>query len=304
MNYVRTMTPSSSPDPVSPNPVSPNPVSSGRLAGKTAVITGGSNGIGRACSERFAAEGANILIADLLTEPGEAAVDAINASGGTARFVQLEAASQEANEAMAAAAVEHFGTIDVVVTAAGISHGGYTSGDLEGGMKRMRQAAEAAAINPAASLLELDLEDWRRVIDVNLTGTLLAIQATAAVMLSQGKQGSIVTIASIAARDPLWGSPSYPVSKAGVWMLTKNAARTLAPLGIRVNAIGPGFIETNMTAVLGEVDEYNNMILGLTPMGRKGKPSEIASVALFLACDDSSFVTGELIHPDGGWFTG
>jgi NAD(P)-dependent dehydrogenase (short-subunit alcohol dehydrogenase family) len=274
------------------------------LAGKTAVITGGSNGIGRACSERFAAEGANVLIADLLAAPGEAAVEAINGAGGNARFVELEAADREANEAMALAAVDHFGGIDIVVTAAGVSHGQYRSGDIEGGLKRIRQASEAAAVNPAAALIDLELDDWRRVLDVNLTGTLLAIQATAAVMLDQKRPGSIVTIASIAARDPLWGSPSYPVSKAGVWMLTKNAARTLAPLGIRVNAIGPGFIETNMTAAMGEVDEYNNLIIGMTPMGRKGRPEEIANVALFLASDESSYVTGELIHPDGGWFTG
>ena len=276
----------------------------GRLDNKVAVITGGSNGIGRACAERFSAEGAKILIADLQADPGQAAADAINHAGGDARFVELEAANPEANQAMAAAAVEHFGTIDVVVTAAGISNGDYNSGDIEGGLKRMKQASEAAAVNPAAALTELDIDDWRRVLDVNLTGTLLAIQATAAVMLEQERQGSIVTIASIAARDPLWGSPSYPVSKAGVWMLTKNAARTLAPLGVRVNAIGPGFIDTNMTAVLDQVDEYHSMVLGLTPMGRKGKPEEIANVALFLASDEASYVTGELIHPDGGWFTG
>ena len=196
-----------------------------------------------------------------------------------------------------------FGTIDVLVTAAGISHGDYRSGDLENGRKRMAQAAEAAARNPAAALLELDLDDWRRVLDVNLTGTLLAIQACAPAMVAKGA-GSIVTIASIAAVDPLWGSPSYPVSKAGVWMLTKSASRTLAPLGVRVNAIGPGFVETNMTAVLDEVDEYHDLVIGLTPMRRKGKPSEIANVALFLASDEASYVTGELIHPDGGWFTG
>ncbi len=276
----------------------------GRLQGKVAVITGGSNGIGRACADRFSAEGARVLIADLLPEPGNIAVDAINAAGGDARFVELEAASEEANEAMAAAAVEQFGTIDIVVTAAGISNGDYTSGDVEGGLKRMAQAAERSAVNPAAALLELELDDWRRVIDVNLTGTLLAIRATAAVMLDQAKPGSIITIASIAARDPLWGSPSYPVSKAGVWMLTKNASRTLAPLGIRVNSIGPGFIDTNMTAALDQVDQYHDLIIGLTPMGRKGKPDEIAGVALFLASDDASYVTGELIHPDGGWFTG
>lgn len=276
----------------------------GRLEGKTAVITGGSNGIGKACAERFSAEGANILIADLLVEPGMAAVEEIKSAGGTAHFVELDAASQEDNEAMAAAAVEHFGGIDVVVTAAGISSGEYRSGDIESQIKRIAQAGEAAAINPAASLVELDIDDWRRVLDVNLTGTLLAIRATATVMLDQGRPGSIVTIASIAARDPLWGSPSYPVSKAGVWMLTKNAAKTLAPLGIRVNSIGPGFIETNMTEALASVDELNDVILGNTPMGRRGKPSEIASVALFLASDDASYVTGELIHPDGGWFTG
>lgn len=276
----------------------------GRLEGKTAVVTGGSNGIGRACAERFSAEGANILIADLLVEPGMVAVEAINGAGGSARFVELDASSQEANEAMAAAAVEHFGTIDVVVTAAGISDGDYRSGDIESQLKRIAQAGEAAAINPAASLIELDIDNWRRVLDVNLTGTLLAIRSTATVMLDQGKPGSIITIASIAARDPLWGSPSYPVSKAGVWMLTKNAARTLAPLGVRVNSIGPGFIETNMTEALAQVDDYHNLILDRTPMGRRGKPDEIAGVALFLASDDASYVTGELIHPDGGWFTG
>ncbi len=276
----------------------------GRLQDSVAIITGGSNGIGRACAERFSAEGAKILIADLLTEPGEAAAQAINDAGGTASFFELEAANPEANHAMAAAAVERYGQIDVVVTAAGVSSADYKSGDIEGGLKRMARMAEASENNPAAALTELDIDDWRRVLDVNLTGTLLAIQATAGVMVDQGRPGSIVTIASIAARDPLWGSPSYPVSKAGVWMLTKNAAKTLAPLGVRVNSIGPGFIETNMTAAFSQVDEFHEGIINNTPMGRKGRPEEIASVALFLASEDASYVTGELIHPDGGWFTG
>ena len=129
----------------------------GRLQGKTAVITGGSNGIGRACADRFSAEGANVLIADLQLAPGRAAADAINASGGNAVFVELEAASQESNEAMAAAAVEHFGTIDVVVTAAGITSAEYQSGDTEGNLKRIAQSAERSAVNPAASLTDLDL---------------------------------------------------------------------------------------------------------------------------------------------------
>ncbi len=275
-----------------------------RLDGRTAVITGGSNGIGRACARRFAAEGASIVIADLLPDPGRAAAQSIVDDGGRAIYVELEAASQEANRAMAATAVDTYGSIDVVVTAAGVSGSDYRSGNVEDDVKRILQGVEAAEANPAASLTELELDAWQRVIDVNLTGTLLAIQATSTVMLEQGRPGSIVTIASIAARDPLWGSPSYPVSKAGVWMLTKSAARTLAPLGIRVNSIGPGFIDTNMTAAFDQIDELSQGILAATPMGRKGTPDEIASVALFLASDDASYVTGELIHPDGGWFTG
>ncbi len=268
------------------------------------MITGGSNGIGLACAHRFATEGANIVIADLLAGPGTAATEAIESAGGAALFVELDVASPEANQAMAAAAVDRFGAIDVVVTAAGVSDGGYRSGDIESQLKRIATAREAAAVNPAAALTELDIDNWRRVLDVNLTGTLLSIQATAQVMLDQQRPGAIVTIASIAARDPLWGSPSYPVSKAGVWMLTKNAARTLAPLGIRVNAIGPGFVDTNMTAALAQADEYHHRVIENTPMGRRGTPEEIANVALFLASDEASYVTGELIHPDGGWFTG
>lgn len=276
----------------------------GRLDDKVAIVTGGSNGIGRACAERFAAEGAKVLVADLQVGPGNEAAAAIAATGADAHFVELEAASEESNNAMVATAVDRWGTVDVVVTAAGVSSGDYESGNTEKSLKRMAAAAEASALNPAASLTELDLDDWQRVLDVNLTGTLLAVRAAAAVMVEQEKPGSIVTIASIAARDPLWGAPSYPVSKAGVWMLTKNAARTLAPLGIRVNSIGPGFIDTNMTAPFEQVDELADTILAQTPMGRRGQPHEIASVALFLASEDASFVTGELIHPDGGWFTG
>ena len=276
----------------------------GRLDGKVAVITGGANGIGRACARRFSEEGASIVIGDLQPEAGAAAVAEIEAAGGVASYVQLDATSAVQNAELAAAAVERHGTIDILVTAAGISNAGYVSGDIEAQVKQMTTRAEAAESNPAAAITDLDVDDFRRVLEVNLTGTLLAVQAASRVMVDQAKPGSIVTIASIAAVDPLWGEPSYPVSKAGVWMLTKSAARTLAPLGIRVNSIGPGFIDTNMTAAFNEVDEMRDAILGQTPMGRRGTPEEVANVALFLAGEQSSYVTGELIHPDGGWFTG
>jgi len=274
-----------------------------RLDGKRAVVTGGANGIGRACAERFAAEGASVVVADVQEEVAAAVASAITEAGGASVPYRLDATSEADNEALIAYAESTHGPIDVLVTAAGVSHGGYHSGDTESDRKRILGGLERddAASAPIA---DLDVENWRRVLDVNLTGTMLAVRAASAAMVVSGRPGSIVTIASIAARDPLFGDPAYPVSKAGVWMLTKSAARTLAPMGIRVNAIGPGFIETNMTAAIDEFDELENLVIGQTPMGRKGRPDEVASLALFLAGDEASYITGELIHPDGGWFTG
>jgi NAD(P)-dependent dehydrogenase (short-subunit alcohol dehydrogenase family) len=278
---------------------------SGRLEGKVAVVTGGGNGIGRACAERFAAEGAAaIVIADLLAEAGEAVAAKLRADGADSRFVRLDASSEGDNQRLFKEVAGAYGGLDVLVTAAGVSHRDYRSGDLENDRKWMRGTVERAATR-GAGLVDLELDSWQRVLDVNLTGTLLALRAAAALMLDRQRRGSIITIASIAARDPLLaGNPSYAVSKAGVWMLTKSAAKNLAPHGIRVNAVGPGFIETNMTAVSGDLEPVNDYILASTPMGRKGIPAEVANVALFLASDEASYVTGELIHPDGGWFTG
>jgi 3-oxoacyl-[acyl-carrier protein] reductase len=142
------------------------------------------------------------------------------------------------------------------------------------------------------------------VIDVNLTGTFLAVQAAARHMVGAGTGGSIVTIASVAAKHPEAGPVAYAVSKSGVWMLTKHAARSLGPRGIRVNAIGPGFIDTNMTKLIGELPMVKDQFLASLPLGRFGTPEEVASTALFLASDESSYFTGEILHPDGGFFTG
>ena len=138
---------------------------------------------------------------------------------------------------------------------------------------------------------------------MNLTGTFLAVQATARQMVEQGSGGSIVTIASVAAKHPEAGPPSYAVSKAGVWMLTKAAARSLGPAGIRVNSIGPGFIATNMTAMATAIPEVTEMFLANLPLGRLGTPREVADTALFLASEESAYFTGEILHPDGGFFT-
>ncbi len=273
----------------------------GRLEGKIAVVTGGGNGIGRACCERFAEEGADILVADLLDEPGAETVARVKERGREALFVHIDAASAEDNETMAQTAIERFGKVDVLVTAAGISHADYVSGEHRPDQQMLEEQAKRF-MEPWTILSELDLKGWQRVLDVNLTGTLLACKSVAPLMIER-KSGSIITIASIAAKHPAAGPMPYTVSKAGVWMLTKSLARSLGPTGIRVNAIGPGFIDTNMTALISSNDMIRNMALTQIPLGRMGKPIDIANAALFLASDESAYFTGEILHPDGGYFT-
>ena len=274
---------------------------SGRLADRVALVTGGGNGIGRACCERFAAEGARVVVADVLEEAGHETVERIVKEGGAARFFALDAASPAQNRAAVQEAVDAYGGLDVLVTAAGITHANYRSGDRSGDAEMLAQAAEGFA-DPSLRLRNYSLDDWSRVIDVNLTGTFLAVQAAADVMAPVGR-GSIITLASIAAKVPEAGPLAYAVSKAGVWMLTKHAARTLGPAGVRVNAIGPGFIGTNMTRIIQEMPLIQDQLLLQIPMGRMGRPEEVASVALFLASDDAAYVTGEILHPDGGFYT-
>lgn len=274
-----------------------------RLTGKVALVTGGGNGIGRACALRFAAEGAQVLVADLLDGPGGDVVGEITGEGGQAAYVHLDAADPESNEAAAQAAVDRLGGLDVLVTAAGISHADYRSGDREADALLLAQAAEGAA-DPAARFANLPVAAWQKVLDVNLTGTFLAVQSAARRMLAAGTGGSIVTIASVAAKHPEAGPVAYAVSKSGVWMLTKHAARSLGPRGIRVNAIGPGFIDTNMTKLISEQPMLRDQFLAGLPLGRFGTAEEVAATALFLACDESSYFTGQILHPDGGFFTG
>ena len=276
----------------------------GRLEGKVAVVTGAGNGIGRACALRFGEEGAAVVVADLLDEHGEAVVGAIEAAGGRATFVHLDASSAADNEVVAETAAARYGGIDVLVTAAGISHAGYRSGDLDADAKAYLRSLEYVE-RPGWDLVEADIDEVRRVIDVNLIGTLMAMQACGQRMLSAGTPGSIITIASVAAKVPDAGPFGYVLSKAAVWMLTKKAARMLAPAGIRVNSIGPGFIDTNMTAIIDLAPEdRQEQLRSAIPMGRRGAPSDVASAALFLATDESSYFTGEILHPAGGLFTG
>lgn len=270
-----------------------------RLEGRIAVVTGGANGIGRACCVRFAEEGADIVVADLLDMQETIAL--VKERGREALAVQLDAASRDDNEAMAAAALERFGRVDVLVTAAGISHADYVSGDLSREEQLLGDAARRLN-EPWKTLTDLEVGAWQKVLDVNLTGTFLAIKAISPSMI-EAKSGSIVTIASVAAKRPDAGPIAYTVSKAGVWMLTKSLARHFGPAGIRVNAIGPGFIDTHMTALITKQPAITEMFLQQIPLRRLGQPIDVANTALFLASDESSYFTGEILHPDGGYFT-
>jgi 3-oxoacyl-[acyl-carrier protein] reductase len=258
--------------------------------------------MGLACCQRFAEEGAEIVIGDLLDDAGERAVSAVSDVGGKAVFVHLDAANRDDNEALMRAAVDTFGALDILVAAAGITNAGYRSGDVES-QRRLVTERQGTPVDPTAQIIDFPLDDWYKVLEVNLTGTLFALQTAARRMRDGGRGGSIITFSAIAAKVPGLTTISYSVSKAGVWVLTKNAAIALAPAGIRVNSIGPGVIETNMTATLKDMPEAMASLMARTPMGRAGTPREVANAALFLASEESSYFTGEMFHPDGGFFT-
>lgn len=262
----------------------------GQLEGKVAVVTGGASGIGRACAERFVAEGASVVIGDINSEVAAATVADIEAGGGTAHAVEIDSSSQADNAAMIRTAVEKYGRLDAVVAAAGLAHAGYVSGGQTG--------------RASTGLIDQSVDDWQRMLDVNLTGVMLTNQLAARAMIEAGNGGAIVNIASAAAKVPLRGAVDYCVTKAGVWMLTKTFALEMADHGIRVNAIGPGFIETPMTAA-GRADPARvDVMHRMTPMNRLGTPTEIANTALFLSSEESSYFTGQLLFPAGGMFVG
>jgi len=153
-------------------------------------------------------------------------------------------------------------------------------------------------------LYQRPLEDWHKVLQVNLTGVLLTNQLAVQHMLRLNIPGSIINLASIAGRRPLPGAGDYCVSKAGVIMLTQVMAAEMAAQNIRINAIGPGFIETPMTASIRQSPMWQEVMIGMTPMQRLGQASEIAETALFLASDQSSYFTGETLFPSGGMYVG
>jgi len=244
-----------------------------RFKDKVAIVTGAARGIGAACAERFAAEGARVVIADVDQKQGQNQADAISADGGAAMFHACDVGDKAQVEALVAATVDSFSGLDILVN--------------------------NAAILDATDFLDITEEDWNRVLRVNLTGYFLCGQAAARHMARQGS-GSIINMSSVNAVMAIPNIASYVACKGGVNQLTKVMALALAEKGIRVNAIGPGSIMTDMVKQVMTDDAARMKILSRTPMGRLGEPDEIAAVALFLASDDASYITGECIYADGG----
>jgi NAD(P)-dependent dehydrogenase (short-subunit alcohol dehydrogenase family) len=263
----------------------------GALEGKVAVVTGGASGIGRACAVRFAEEGADIVIGDLAD--GTATAKLVEQTGRRAVYVRTDTTREADCDALVRRAVEEFGHVDVGVAAAGIATAAGPSN------VQTRQSETDAGL-----VVGLSTDDFRRVLEVNLVGVMMTDRALARQMLAQGTGGSIINIASSAARIPLAGAAPYCTSKAGVWMLTKVMGLELAQRGVRVNAVGPGYTETPMIEGIEDNAEAYASAMSITPMNRLGRPSEIAEACLFLAGESASFFTGEILHPAGGQFTG
>jgi len=241
-----------------------------RLQGKVAIITGAARGIGRETALLFAAEGAKVVICDLLDE-GEEVAEEIRSRGGEAIFYKLDVTDREAVKRMVDAVVERYGRIDILVNNAGITRD--------------------------AQFLKMTEEDWDKVIAVNLKGVFNVTQAVAPVMVAQGK-GKVVNAASVVALYGNFGQTNYVASKAGVIGMTKVWARELGRKGINVNAVAPGFIQTEMTAKVPE--KVLQMVRERTPLGRLGTPRDVAYAYLFLASDESDYVNGAVLSVDGG----
>ena len=245
-----------------------------KLDGKLAIVTGGASGIGEAVCARFTADGARVVIADVNGQKGAALAKSL---GVSACFVKTDM-SNTADIAALAQAASALGPVDILVNNAGIVH--------------------------AADFLDLKAEDFDRVLSVNLRGAFLLGQAAARLMVERvkagGPAGTIINMSSVNAVFAIANQVPYSVSKGGISQLTKVMALSLAPHGIRVNAIGPGSIMTDMLASVNNDPAAKNRILSRTPLGRIGQPEEIAAIAAFLASDDASYITGQTIYADGG----
>lgn len=249
-----------------------------RFQERVVLVTGAARGIGRGCAEYFLREGASVLLADIDAEAGRETANALAdaaISPDAVRFVQCDVSDRTSVQQAVDLALSTWGRLDVCVANAAIVHG--------------------------ADFLDLEEEDFDRVLDINLKGVFLTGQAAARAMVRCGNGGSIVNMSSINADVALPNQVPYCVAKGGIQQLTKVMALSLAEYGIRTNAVGPGSIGTEMLeSVISSDPDARKKALSRTPAGRLGRVEEIAAVTAFLASDEASYVTGQTLYADGG----
>lgn len=245
-----------------------------RLKDKVAIVTGGANGIGKAICELFSAEGAWVLVVDIEQSAGENVVEAIRSRGGAAKFCRADVSKQAEVQNAVETAASRSGKIDILC-----NNAAYLSPDFH-------------------AVLESTEEEWRKCIDIALMGTHYFTRAVLPYMLSQ-KQGSIVNVVSIQGMQGMMTSAAYTATKAALLGYTMSVSYDYGPHNIRVNSLCPGPIQTRISA--GADDLHRQWQCDQTTLGRVGQPSEVAWVALFLASDEASYVTGVTLPVDGGW---
>jgi 3-oxoacyl-[acyl-carrier protein] reductase len=277
-----------------------------KLEGKVALVTGAGSGIGRAIATLFVEEGASVVVNDVVLEAAQKTVEGMGPAGARALAVKADVSSSSEVKSMFAQIAASYSTLDILVNNAGIGETDAKHGD------EIRQKAEARIMEIMSGgairthwdiTSEMSDTDWGRMIGVHLNGTFFCTRE-ALKLMSAKNRGAIINMSSVAALGGLEYAPNYSAAKGAILSFTRAVAKEVASRNIRVNAICPGWVDTPMTAGQSESPILMRAALSRVPMGRTAQPREVATTALFLASDDSSYYTGQWLSPNGGLFIG